>query len=136
MTNDIIKIKWLNSENKSWITDYLNDDKEQPYCISVADNSRKYEYCVPKKMADDLYAILEITLSRILNKEAGEVKIINLSMCRTNNGCVTGHFETVVGQFEIDAAQQEETDWWELSKQLQSWQKIDKPVSFEGNTDA
>jgi hypothetical protein len=97
MLSHITTIKWFDSKRSSWVTDYHNNDEENPLVIcmreSETDTGPEYSFCVTKKLADDIHNLLERVIREIHSGEDGpeNIKVINLSL-NCNNNYVSGKF--------------------------------------------
>lgn len=107
MLNHITTVKWFDSKKSEWVTDYHNDDEENACVISVresdTESSPAYSFCMSKRLADDIHALLEQSVQRIhANNEAPDnIKIINLSL-NCNNNYVSGKFSVRIKDENYD----------------------------------
>lgn len=93
MISTFAQFKWHNPKSSSWVTDYVSDEEENPCIISFNENTEKCTFCMTKKLAEDIYSLLENIINQF-RKERGEeeMRIINLGMsCHDNFVC--GNFE-------------------------------------------
>lgn len=100
MLSHITTVKWFDAKHSAWITDYHNDDDENVCVISVRQlesGECKYSFCMSKKLADDIHALLERAIQKIHADQDGpeNIKIINLSL-NCNNNYVLGGFSVRV----------------------------------------
>lgn len=94
MLSDIVTIKWFDSKESLWVTDYIQSDSNRYCVISITEKAHIYNFWISKKLVEDIYPLLDKAMNQIRKNEglSPDIRVINLGLS-CNNESVSGRFE-------------------------------------------
>lgn len=99
MTN-FHEIKWFNQLENTWVTDFINDDENDPFVISFNEKTNVYSFCLARTPKRNIYDLLESSINELLKLESNRVNIINLIIKSYQSEFISGSFQTEIGMIK------------------------------------